>query len=86
MLLKTLNSPLKKDSTTIALVAELVTLATFMVGGKWASEGLFFKIFNITFDASEYYMSLAIAFTLIIIYPVLRLIIKLGEEFGRGAE
>ena len=85
MLLKTLNSPLKKDATTIALIGELLALAAFMVGGKWASETLF-KIIDIPFEAPEYYRSLAITFALIIIYPVFRLIIKLGEDFGRGAE
>ncbi len=85
MLIKTLNSPSKKATTTIALIGELVSLGLCMVKGEWASSKLF-EIMNMDFSADQYYPALAISFILIIIYPVSRLIIRLGEQFGRGAD
>ncbi len=68
---------IKKIPTILTLITELLAIPAFMWGGH--------KIPMQNFDLGNYAESLTITFFVIIIYPLFRLIIKSGEEIGRGA-
>ena len=68
---------IKKIRTILTLIAEFLAIPAFMWGGH--------KIPMSDFDLGKYAESLTITFGIIVIYPLFRLIIKLGEELGKEA-
>jgi hypothetical protein len=70
-------------SKVITLTGELLALPTFWVGGPWLTSGLL-KLVPLDVLINPYLISLVCTFSLFVIYPAFRWIIKLGTSLGEG--
>lgn len=83
VLLKTANTAsLNNPSSVIATTTELLSIPTFWFGGPWVTSTML-KLVELESMLSPYIMSLSFTFTIIIIYPIAKWILKLGEELGK---
>ena len=65
-----------------ALIAELLAMPTFWLGGPWMSTAVF-KLVELDQIFLPYLISLAITFIAIVIYPTIIIIAKFGEKFKK---
>jgi len=83
VLLKTLRTASLKDiSSVVTLTSEMLAIATFWFGGDWVSTSLL-KLLTCELIIHPYLIALFISFTGIVIYPLFRMIVRLGEDLGR---
>jgi len=66
----------------LSVMGELLGIVTFWFGGPWFATKLL-EIGNWDLVNGYYISSLALVFLAIVVYPVFRLIIRLGREIGR---
>jgi len=86
VLLKTANTASVKDvSSIVALTSEILAIPTFWLGGPWVSTKLF-QLVPFAGMIDSYIASVAIAFTLLVAYPIFRWVIQLGAELGRTSD
>ena len=86
VLLKTANTASVKDvSSIVALTSEILAIPTFWFGGPWVSTKLF-GLVPLAGMINPYIVSLAIAFTLLVAYPIFRWVTQLGAELGRTGD
>lgn len=82
VLLKTANTASVKDvSSLVTLTTEILAIPTFWFGGPWVSATLL-NLVSLPRIINPYIISVAISFTVIVSYPVFRLIVHLGAELG----
>ncbi len=72
----------KPIKNLLALIAEILAMPTFWFGGPWITTK-FLKATEPDQILPTYILSLAIVFGIAITYPLIRLIIRIGNEFGR---
>lgn len=83
VLLKTADKASLKDaSSLVALTSEILAIPTFWFSGAWLT-GRLLKHVDPDRILAPYSISLAVSFTLIVGYPILRWIVSLGEQLGR---
>lgn len=80
-----IKEPQVKD--TLSVIGELFSIPTFWFGGPWVT-GVFLKSVDRASILPQYMVSLAFTFLAIVIWPLIKLVISLGEQIGeikRGA-
>lgn len=71
-----------KPIDILLLVPEFLAIPTFWLGGPWLTTSLL-EIVDLNDILPSYILSLTFTFVLIIIIPLFRLVIVLGNEVGR---
>jgi len=90
ILFKTLiSNSIRGISSILKVIAQILAIPTFCYGGQWIAG----KLLDILFEnpdvdkmVSSYIISVGLFFSLIVIFPISRWIIKLGEDLGKGTE
>jgi hypothetical protein len=67
---------------TIALLGEITAVPTFWFGGPWASGKLFKPMSDSSLDI--YIMAVVVVFMVIVIWPLSRWVIRLGNRFANA--
>ena len=68
---------------TLAITSELLAIPTFWFGGPWVTT-VFVQSVDVRLILPSYMVALAASFVLIALYPLLRLVIWLGNQIGRS--
>jgi len=68
-------------NSLLAFIGQFLAIPTFWLGGPWIS-GSFLKGETLTEILPYYIFSLACTFSIIALYPLLRIVISLGHEIG----
>ena len=67
---------------TLAITSELLAIPTFWFGGPWVTTA-FAQSLDIGLILPSYMVALACTFVLIALYPLVRLVIWLGNQIAR---
>lgn len=83
LLVKAARSGDPSARTTTQFTGNLLAIPTFWFGGPWATTVM---LEDVDFDTilSDYTVTLAIAFCVVIAWPVGRWVYRAGLEFGRA--
>lgn len=79
MLLRTSH---KKIQSNLMIIGELLAIPTFWFGGPWLTTSFFIGI-KLDDILETYILSLSVTFTLFCLYPLIRYIIRMGNEIGK---
>jgi hypothetical protein len=67
---------------TLTITSELLAIPTFWFGGPWVTTA-FAQSLDLRLILPSYMVALAVTFVAIAAYPLLRLVIWLGNQIGR---
>jgi hypothetical protein len=82
LLIKTAwTTPRLNMTSLVALIGQFLAIPTFWLGGPWIS-GSFLSGKQLTELLPYYIASLACTFSLIALYPLLKIVISLGRTIG----
>ena len=81
LLLRTALSGKLEFKASMAIVGELLAIPTFWFGGSWVTASLLQGL-NVAEILPTYMVALAVVFSAIAIYPLSRLVIRLGNGIG----
>src|ERR671935_2586336 len=82
LLLRTALAGKASVKNTVAITSELLAIPTFWFGGPWVTT-VFVQSLDVRVILPSYMVALAASFVLIALYPLLRLVIWLGNQIGR---
>ena len=68
---------------TLAITSELLAIPTFWFGGPWVTT-VFAESLDLRAILPSYMVALAVTFVLIALYPLVRLVIWLGNQIGQA--
>ena len=75
------HTSIVKTKSVIAITFEFLAIPTFWFGGPWITTRLLETV-NLQEILNPYIVSLAIVYLIMIIYPIFRWIVKVGDELG----
>jgi hypothetical protein len=83
LLLRTAMVQDAKDIKAIlSIVGELLAIPTFWFGGPWLTTKMLVSI-NVGETLPSYMAALVCTFTLVALYPIVRLVIRTGSQIGQ---
>ena len=82
LLLRTALAGRASVKDTLAITSELLGIPTFWFGGPWVTT-VFVQAIDLGVILPSYMVALAVTFVVIAAYPLLRLVIWLGNQIGR---
>ena len=83
VLLRTVNAAsIKNTSSVVAVTTEILAIPTFWFGGPWVTSSIL-ELVELQSIVNPYLVALTLTFTAMIVYPIVKWIIRLAEELGR---
>jgi hypothetical protein len=83
VLLKTANSAAQGNLTgVVTITAEILAIPTFWFGGPWVTSSLL-GLVELQDIINPYIVALSLTFPTIMMYPIYRWIIRLGQDLGK---
>jgi len=82
LLLRTALAGQSSVKNTTAITSELLAIPTFWFGGPWVTT-VFAQALDLQLILPSYMVALAVTFVAIAAYPLVRLVIWLGNQIGR---